>query len=152
MIQNIIFGIPFYIFIFVQTFQWTSSEFFLILDFLAESLKSNKSQQKRSHILQQSFAQKTSLILPTLTYLTLKIIYTRNTAKNFSDFTNSSANMFLFGVRKNISTALFLDSQKLHSSSTLETNVCIFLNTSIKKLLFQKRCKVLSGDRGRKAE
>ena len=30
------------VFIFAQTFQWTSSEFFLISDFLAESLKANK--------------------------------------------------------------------------------------------------------------
>ena len=36
--------------------------FFLISDFLAESSKANKNKKKRSHILQYSFAQKTSLI------------------------------------------------------------------------------------------
>ena len=62
-------GIPFLkilfraynVFIFVQTFQWTSSEiFFLISEFLAESLKTNKKKnyQKRSHIIQNSFAKK----------------------------------------------------------------------------------------------
>ena len=34
--------------------------FFLISDFLAESLKANKNLQKRSHVLQYSFARKTS--------------------------------------------------------------------------------------------
>ena len=36
-----------------------------------------------------------------------------------------SANMFLFGVRNNICTAPFLDTQELHSWSTLKANVCI---------------------------
>ena len=50
MIQNLIFGILFLkivfwaynVFVFVQTFQWTSSEIFLISEFLAESLRTNK--------------------------------------------------------------------------------------------------------------
>ena len=50
MIQYLIFGILFLkmlfrasnFFTFVHTFQWTSSEFSLISDFLAESLKPNK--------------------------------------------------------------------------------------------------------------
>ena len=107
MIQNLIFGILFLkilfwaynFFIFVRTFQWTLSEFFLISGFLAESLKANKNQQKRSLILQYRFAQKTSLILPTSTQLTLKIICSRNAAKNLSDFTNFLANMFLYSFR-----------------------------------------------------
>ena len=94
--KNLIFGIIFLkilfraykVFIFVQTFQWISSEFFLFSDFLAESLKGNKNWQKRSHILQYSFAQKISLILRKLTHLTLKTICSRNATKNLSDFTN----------------------------------------------------------------
>ena len=123
MIQNLIFGILFLkilfraynFFIFVQTFQWTSSEFLLISDFLTESLKANKNLRKRSFILQYSFAQKTSLILRTSTHLTLKIICPHNTTKNLYDFTSFPANMFLFGVRKNICTAPSLDAQELHS-------------------------------------
>ena len=93
---------------------------FLISDFLveilAESLKTiYKTWQKISHILQYSFAQKTSLILRTSACLTLKIICSRNAAKNHSDFTNLSANMFLFGARKLFCTAPFLDAQELHS-------------------------------------
>ena len=50
-----------------------------------------------------------------------------NTVKNLSHFTNFSGNMFLFGVRKNICTALFPGSQELHSWSTLKASACIFL-------------------------
>ena len=50
MIQNLTFGVLFWkklfrsynFFVFVHTFQWTSSEFFLISDFLTGSLKANK--------------------------------------------------------------------------------------------------------------
>ena len=107
-------------------------------------LKANKNQQKRSLISQYSFAQKTSLILRTSTHLTLKIICSRNTVKNLSDFTNFPANMFLFGVRKNIWAAPFLDAKELHSCSTLKANVCIFLYISVRKFLFQRRSKILS--------
>ena len=105
--------------------------------------KPTKNQQKRSLISQYSFAQKTSLILRTSTHLTLKIICSRNTVKNLSDFTNFPANMFLFGVRKNIWAAPFLDAKELHSCSTLKANVCIFLYISVRKFLFQRRSKIL---------
>ena len=59
--------------------------------------------------------QKTSLILQTLAHLTLKIICSRNTAQNLSDFRNFTATMFLFRVRKNICTVPLLDAQELHS-------------------------------------
>ena len=85
---------------------------FLILDFLAESLKASKNYWKRSLILQYSFAQKTSLILWTSTHLTLKVMCSGNTAKKLSEFTkNFTVNTFLFGVRKNICTPPFLDAQ-----------------------------------------
>ena len=53
--------------------------------------------------------------------------------------------MFLFGVRKNIRTAPFLDAQELYSWSTLKANVCIFLYISDRTFLFQRRSKILSG-------
>ena len=56
-----------------------------------------------------------------------------------------SANMFLFGVRKNICTAFFIDAQEIHYWSILKANVCIFLYISLRNLLFQRRSKVLSG-------
>ena len=56
--------------------------------------------------------------------------------------------MFLFDVRKNICTAPFRDAQELQSWSTLKPNVSIFLYISLRKFLFQKRSKVLSGGGG----
>ena len=44
------------------------------------------------------------------TRLTLKIICSQNIAKNLPNFTNCPANMFLFGVKKNVCTAPFLDT------------------------------------------
>ena len=61
------------VFILIQMFQW-ASKFFLIADLLAESLKTNRNQQKRSLILQYRFAQKVSLFLRTSTHLMLKLI------------------------------------------------------------------------------
>ena len=112
-------------FIFVHTFQWT---------FFIWSLKAN--------ILQYSFFQKTSPILRTSTHLILKIICSRNTTKNLSQFANFPANIFLFGLWKKQS---FLDAQELHSWSTLEANVCRFLYIFVRKFLSQRRSKIVSG-------
>ena len=86
---------------------------FFIPEFVAENLKANKNQPKRSLILKYSFAQKTSLILQISTLLKLKITCSQNTAKTPSQFTNFPASMFLFGVRKSICTAPFPDAQEL---------------------------------------
>ena len=104
---------------------------FLISDFLAERLKANKKRNKDHRIY-------TYFIWQWKQYVT-------NTAKNLSDYTNFPANMFLFGVWKNICTAPFLDAQELHLWSTLKVNVCIFLYIPLRKYLFQKHSKVLSG-------
>ena len=122
--EKIISGIRFYIWSEVPV---DIISFFLISDFLAEYLKA---------------------FLRNSTQLTLKIICSRNIAKNVSDFTNFLANIFLFGVRKNICTAPFLDAQELHSWSTLKANVCIFLYISVRKFLFQILSKILSGGIG----
>ena len=88
-------------------------------------------------ILPYSFTQKTSLILWTSTHLTLKLICPCNTAKNISDLTSFLTNMFLFGVRKNIWTTLFLEAQEMHSWSNLKANISIFLYISLKKYFFK---------------
>ena len=111
--------------------------FYYYLNFLAESLKANKNQRKSSLILQYSFVHKTWLILWNSTHSTLKIICSCNKARNLSHFTNFSAKIFLFGVRKNICAASFLDAQELHSWSTLKANAW--------KCLFQRLSKILSG-------
>ena len=102
----------------LYTFQWTSSEFPLISNFLTEILKAYKNYWKRSLILQYSFAQKTSLILRISFHLTLKTICSRNTTKTLSVFTNIPENIFLFSVWNNICTAPFLYAQEPHSWST----------------------------------
>ena len=80
-------------------------------------------------------------------------------SKNLIHFTNINSlnienNMFLQHNQKpfwlykflaNMFTAPFLDTQELHSWSTLKANACIFLYISLRKFLFQRRSKVLSG-------
>ena len=61
------------------------------------------------------FRSKTSFILRISTLLKLKITCSQKTAKKLSQFTNFSANMFLFGVRKSICTAPFPDARELLS-------------------------------------
>ena len=147
MIQNLIFVILFLKILFPQI-PMDIINFFIPV-FAAENLKANKNQRKRSLILQYSFAQKTSLILRISTLLKLKIICSQNTAKKLSQFTNFPANMFLFGVRKNICTAPFPEAQELLSSSTLKTNICLYISVYLsKKFLFQRRIKILSGGMG----
>ena len=147
MIQNLIFVILFLKILFPQI-PMDIINFFIPV-FAAENLKANKNQRKRSLILQYCFAQKTSLILRISTLLKLKIICSQNTAKKLSQFTNFPANMFLFGVRKNICTAPFPEAQELLSSSTLKTNICLYISVYLsKKFLFQRRIKILSGGMG----
>ena len=111
----------------------------------------------------KSQSQQKLAILLAITHFTIKFC-----SKNLTHFTNLnsleiknnmlprhsqkpfwpykfSASMFLFGVRKNNCTAPFLDAQELHSWSTLNANVCIFLYISLRNLSFQRRSKVLPG-------
>ena len=86
MIQSLIFVISFLknTISGVQLYSTRSSghhQSFFIPEFVAENLKANKNQRKRSLILQYSFAQKISLILRISILLKLKIICSQNTAK-----------------------------------------------------------------------
>ena len=155
MIQNFIFVILFLkiffrVFNFIPPVLVNIIRVFFIPKFVAENLKANKNEPKRSLILQYNFAQKTSFILriSTLLKLKMKISCSQNTDKKLSQFTNFPANMFLFGVRKIICTAPFLDAQELLSWSTLKANVCIFLCISLRKFLLPRCSKILSGSMG----
>ena len=134
MIQNLIFVILFLKILFPHVPVDIIS--FCIPEFVAENLKANKNQRKRSLILQYSFAQKTSLILRISTLLKLKIICSQNTAKKLSQFTNFQQTCFCL-VSKNICNALFPDAQELLSWSTLKANICIFLYISIRNFYFK---------------
>ena len=125
MIRNLIFVIlflkiffrPYNFFIFVHTFQWTSSEFFY-------SRFSSRESQRQQRLVKK------------ITHFTIQF-----RSKNLTHFTNfnsvniiknilpqRSQNMYLIGVRKNIYTAPFLDAQGLHSQRVWKANVCVFLN------------------------
>ena len=83
--------------------------------------------------------------LQSLTSLdTEKYMLRKHSQKSFSLYKFSSKH--LAGVRKNIGTAPFLDAQELHSWSTLNANVCIFLHISLRKFLFRRRSKLLSAE------
>ena len=91
-----------------------------------------------------------TVLLKNLTHFTnlnlfniVKIMLPQHSQK--PDFTHFPANMLLVGVRKNICTAPFLDTQELHSQSTWKANICIFLHISVRKYLFQRRRKLLTG-------
>ena len=113
MIQNLIFVIIF-LKIFFQAYNLSPHvpvdiiKVFFILEFVAENLKVNKKQPKRSLILKYSFAQKTSIILRISTLLKLKLTCSQNTAKTPSQFTHFPASMSLFGSGKAFALHHFL--------------------------------------------
>ena len=80
---------------------------------------------------------KRPLILRISTLLKLKLKCSQNTAKKPSQFKNFPADMFLFGVRKNICIASFPDAQGLLSWNTLKANICMFLYISLRKFYFK---------------
>ena len=122
-------------FIFAEMYQRTSSEFLLNFRF---SRRKSQSQQKLAkkiaHFTIQSCLKNIFHFTNLETHLILKIICSRNTAKNLSDFKNFPADMFLLGVREYTCTVPFLDAQELSFWSTLKENVCIFLYISVRKI------------------
>ena len=134
MIQNLIFGILFLkilfrgynVFIFVQTFQWTSLNFFFNFRFSSRKSQSQQKLAEKITYFTIPFHSKNLSHFTNLNSFDIEIC-SHNTAKNLSDFINFPANMFLFGVRKNICTKPFLEAQELHCLRTLKANVCIFI-------------------------
>ena len=123
-----------------------------LFDFSISSRK-YKSQQKLAKMIMH-FTIQFRLKKPhsSLTHLTLKIIWFRNTVKKLTDSTNFPANMVPCGVKKNIYTTPFLDAHELHSWSSFKANVCIFLYISLKKNYFRgvvRFCLVGRWDAGR---
>ena len=94
----IIFFRAYNFFIFVHMLQYTSSVFFLISDFAAESFKANKTREITHFTVQISSKNFTYFL--NFNSLDSENICSRNTAKNLSDFANFPAKLFLFGARK----------------------------------------------------
>ena len=107
-----------------------------------KSQSQQKLAKKITHCTIQLHAKNLTYFFWTPTHLILKAICSHNAAKTF-DFTTFPANMFLFGVIKDICTTVFLDAQEPHSWSNLKPNVCIFPYISVKTCLFQRRSKIL---------
>ena len=98
-------------FIFVETFQLTSSECLLNFRFSSRKSKSQKKLAKKITHLQ--FLSKNLTILLASTQLTLKItcyVHQECGLTNLPNFKIFSTNMFLFSVRKNPYTTSFLDA------------------------------------------
>ena len=104
--------------------------------------KSRQKLEKKSHILQYSFAKKTTLKLNSLDIENNML--PKHRLKPFWLYKFSSKNVSVW-CQKNICTTPFLNAQELHFWGTLKANVCIFLYISLKNNLFPRRSKVLSG-------
>ena len=139
MIQNLIFVILF-LKIFFRAINFIPHVLVNIIRvFLFQNLKQKISKSIKTSQKDHSFYNTVSLKKPHSFYESQLfwnwkwITCSQNTAKKLSQFTNFPANMFLFGVRKIICAAPFLDAQELLSWSTLKANVCIFLRISLRK-------------------
>ena len=133
------------VFIFVQTFHWISSDFFFSFRLSSRKCRSQQKLTKKITYFTVQFCLKNLTHFTNLNSFDIENnMLSQHSQKPFWLY-KFSANMFLFGIRKNICTAPFLDAQELHSSITLKANVCIFLYISLRNLLFQRRSKVFSG-------
>ena len=129
-----------YVFIFVHKFQCRSPESFFFFSIIRFSSRKSQYQQKLAKMIAQftiQFRSKNLTHFTTLSYLALKIICIRHTVKNLSEFTNFPEKIFLFGVRKNICAAPFLDSQEPYSWSIFKADACIFLYISVNDNILQ---------------
>ena len=140
--SNLIFGILFLkilfwaynSFIFVHTFQWTLSEFFFNFRFSSRKSQSQRKLAEKIIHLQCSFAQKPSLTLRTSTHLTLKIVCSRNKAKNSSHFTNFPANFLCLMSEKAFALHHFLIPKNCILEALckeMSVYLCICLNISV---------------------
>ena len=96
--------------------------------------KSRQKLEKKSHILQYSFAKKTTLKLNSLDIENNML--PKHSLKPFWLYKFSSKNVSVW-CQKNICTTPFLNAQELHFWGTLKANVCIFLYISLKKICFR---------------
>ena len=95
------------------------------------------------------FLKYSSLTLQTSIHFTLKIICSCNTVKILSHFTNFGANIFLFAVRKKHLHCTICLRPRMYPRNISKANVWLFLYICVRKFLFQRRSKILSGWVGR---
>ena len=160
MIQKLISGTLFLKMLFrtYLLFKVRSSEFFL--DFRFSSRKSQSQQKIAKKITHFSKRFNSKHLIFFMKHLTF-FIYLNSLDIENNMLPKHNQNFFLFYTfsSKHVSdwcqkkwtkicNGPFLDTQELHSSSTLKANVCIFLYISVRKFLFQRRSKILPGGIG----
>ena len=110
---------------------------FFITEFGAENLKVNKTSEKDHSFCNTVLLKKYHSFTNLSSSETENNMLQKHSQETFSVYKFSSKIMFLFGIRKNICTAPFPDTQELLSWSTLKTNVCIFLYISLINFCFK---------------
>ena len=134
MIQNLMYGIIFLKILFRAykvSFSSTRSSghrqrCFLVFRFSSRKSQSQRKLAKKITNFTIQFCSKNLTHFTNLNSLDNENnMLAQHSQKPLSLYKNSSK-MFLFGARKNICTVSLLNAQKLHSSSTLKANVCVF--------------------------
>ena len=121
---------------------------FLISDFSRNSQSQKKLAKKITYFTIQ-FRSKNFTHFKKLNLLDIENSQTNATQpKTFLTLKVFQETCFWLVSEKTFALYQFLDAKELHSQSTLKANVCVFLHISVRKFLFQRRRKFLSGGRG----
>ena len=108
--------------------------------FLVESLKSQQKLAKNVCHFTIQFRSKNLIYFTSYNSISIIKICSCNTPTNLIHFANFPTNRFLVSVRKNISVAPFLDTEKLHYRKKKCSR-----DVGGEKKLFERRRKLLSG-------
>ena len=100
--------------------------FFFNFRFSSKKSQSQQKLVKKVTLFRIEFCSKNLTNFKNLKSLNIESDILPERAKNLSYFTKFPADMFLFGVRKNIFTSRFLDAQEMHSCLGLVKCFTIF--------------------------
>ena len=122
--------------------------FFIISDFLAESLKARKKLPKKITHFAMQFRSKSLTHFMNLNSLDIEnnMLPQRNQKPFWLYYKFFSKHVSVWCQKKHLHSTVYW-RPKLHSWSVLKANVPIFLYKSVRKVLFQRYSKILS-DRG----
>ena len=130
---------------FLRMFLWTSSEFFRF-----SSRKSQSQEKLAKKITHFSKRFNSNYLTCFINLNSLDIgnnILPKHNKKRSSLYKFSSKHVSVWCQKKNCNGP-FLDTQELYSSSISKANVCILQYISLRKFLYQRRSKILSGGIG----
>ena len=106
---------------------------FFIPEFVAENLKANKNQRKRSLILQYSFAQKTPHFTNLNSFEIENNILPKHSQKNFSVYKFSKKHVSISSQKKYLHCTISWRPR----TTFLKADICIFLYTSLRNFCFK---------------